>query len=185
MKNPDPRGLRRLSKRMSWALRHGALDAHLHMDQYGYVALADLMRYLRQHFPRIEREDVFAVVENQEPEKCRFTIKDDCIRANYGHSLENLILHEEMVPTAVLYHGTCQAALGDIFRDGLMPMGRQYVHLTTDTALALRIGSRHGRAVVLQVDAARALQAGVRFYRANPAFWLASHIPPDCLQQFA
>ena len=58
-------------------------------------------------------------------------------------------------------------------------MRRQYIHLTTSYELAARIGSRHGKVRVLEVDAFRAHAAGVAFYRANESFWLADFVPAE------
>ncbi len=55
-------------------------------------------------------------------------------------------------------------------------MARQYVHLTEDRALALKVGSRHGKPRLIQVDAPRAPAEGVVFYKANRSFWLADAV---------
>jgi len=53
------------------------------------------------------------------------------------------------------------------------------VHLTTNPDLAGRVGGRHGKARILEIDARRASESGVGFYRANESFWLADFIPPE------
>ena len=75
--------------------------------------------------------------------------------------------------------------MGSIMTSGLKPMRRQYVHLTEDRLLALTIGGRHGKPRLIQVDAGRVHQQGIRFYRAHPQFWLADEIPSmflSCLE---
>ena len=62
-------------------------------------------------------------------------------------------------------------------------MKRQYVHLTTDGVLAARIGARHGVVQLLAIDASAAHAAGIAFYRANEAFWLAERIPKQYLSR--
>ena len=61
-------------------------------------------------------------------------------------------------------------------------MHSQYVHLTTNPDLAVRVGGRHGNACVLEIDALRAYEAGVAFYRANESFWLADVVPPEFIR---
>ena len=56
-------------------------------------------------------------------------------------------------------------------------MRRQFVHLTTDRALALSVGAWHGPACLVTVDACAAHAAGVVFHQANHAFWLAAAVP--------
>ena len=59
-------------------------------------------------------------------------------------------------------------------------MGRQYIHLATSPELAMRIGKRRDpQPVLLEIQAQRASEEGVPFYRANPLIYLADHIPPS------
>lgn len=53
---------------------------------------------------------------------------------------------------------------------------------TTSPDLAARVGGRHGKARVLEVDALRASDSGVVFYRANESFWLADFVPPEFIR---
>lgn len=87
------------------------------------------------------------------------------------------MLSEAQVPPAVLWHGTTDMTVSSILADGIRPMRRQYVHLTTDVDLAARVGARRGVARVLNVEALRAHAEGVAFYRANESFWLADLVP--------
>lgn len=65
--------------------------------------------------------------------------------------------------------------------DGLMPMSRQYVHLSADIDMACHIGSRHDRRdapLIIRVDAAAAHEAGVHFYpTGNERVWLCAALP--------
>ena len=78
-------------------------------------------------------------------DKVRFEIKDDKIRALYGHSssiLFNKIQKTASKPPDILYHGTSPSAAKNIMSEGLRPMNRQYVHLSTDKNTALQVGKR-------------------------------------------
>lgn len=170
-----------LSKLMSLVLRHEPERFGLCLDAEGFVPIDDLVAAIGTRQPGVTREQVLAVVAQVEPRKQRFTIAGDDIRANYGHSLARRIEHEVAPPPERLYHGTHAAAVAVILGEGLRPMGRQYVHLTTDRELALRVGARRGAPAVLRVEVARALAAGVVFYRANRTFWLVDAMPAGCL----
>lgn len=64
-------------------------------------------------------------------------------------------------------------------REGLLPMSRQFVHLSTDVEMAWAVGSRHAsRPVVLHIDATAAHAAGIPFYKGNDKVWLADEVPP-------
>jgi putative RNA 2'-phosphotransferase len=169
--------VKELSKLMSLMLRHEPSRFGLELDPEGFVALDAVLAAVRTRFPGTHLEDIRRVVETVEPAKQRFTIVDEDIRANYGHSLAQRVTQEAAFPPEVLFHGTHRAAVDAILADGLRPMKRQYVHLTDDLVLARQVGGRRGAPHVLQVAAARAAGEGVRFYRANPTFWLADFVP--------
>jgi putative RNA 2'-phosphotransferase len=170
-----------ISKLLALILRHRPGEFGIVLDAEGYAGLDEVLAAVRTRIAGATRADLEAVVSQVEPEKTRYRIEDGDIRANYGHSLPERIEQQRADPPPVLWHGTPEQALGEIGRHGLLPMRRQYVHLTTGPELAVRIGARHGRPRLLKVDAARAHADGVDFYRANDAFWLAERIPPAYL----
>ena len=60
-------------------------------------------------------------------------------------------------------------------------MSRHHVHLSGDEVTAHKVGGRHGRPVVLVVDAAAMRADGIVFYRAANGVWLVDHVPPRYL----
>jgi len=170
-----------LSKLMSLVLRHDPASFGVTLDPEGFLPIADLVAALRTRLADLTAAEVVEVVETIEPDKRRFSIEEGEIRANYGHSFADRIAQARATPPEILWHGTIQAALSDIFVQGLLPMRRQYVHLAVDRDLARRVGARRGAPRLLRVESARAFADGVIFYRANSSFWLADSIPPRYL----
>lgn len=129
------------------------------------------------------RADVIAVVgEGSGDGKRRFQVEGNRIRASYGHSLARPIRYEPCTPPSLLYHGASPDALRSIRREGLKPMERQYIHLSPDPETAVRVAARHAEhPAVLEISAAEAHAAGVEFYRADEAVYLAKQIPPEFL----
>ena len=169
-----------LSKAMSKALRHRPERLGITLASDGSVELSVLVEALNRRggWPReLDETDIMHVVEHGS--KRRFAVEDGRIRARYGHSLPVTVAYEQARPPAVLYHGTSRDAAERIMVEGLLPMGRQKVHLSADVGTALQVGRRHGGrdVVILRVDAGRAVQEGVRFYRGNDDTWLADHVP--------
>jgi putative RNA 2'-phosphotransferase len=112
--------------------------------------------------------------------KRRHEIKDGRIRALYGHSLPGKLKRTPATPPSVLYHGTAPDVVSIIKSSGLLPMGRQYVHLSVDEATAVEVGRRKAsRPTVLRVLAADAHAKGIRFYEGNEKVWLADHVPAE------
>ncbi|MEM3342115.1 MAG: RNA 2'-phosphotransferase [Thermoplasmata archaeon] len=166
----------RLSKVMSLALRHAPEKFGLVLDPEGYVPITELVAGLNKAGILCTQEDIEAVVESCD--KKRFQIENGDIRACYGHSLETKIKFPEVVPPSVLYHSTARRSLNLILGEGLKPMGRQYVHLTTDPQIAAMVGRRRDpEPAILKIDAQGASAEGVRFYCANERFYLADFIP--------
>jgi putative RNA 2'-phosphotransferase len=56
-------------------------------------------------------------------------------------------------------------------------MRRHHVHLSPDVETATRVGARHGRPVVLAVDAAAMARAGRAFYVSANGVWLTDAVP--------
>lgn len=173
--------LKRVSKQMALLLRHAPESAGLVLDPEGFVHLEDLVAALRRSVAEVDADLVRAVVAEVEPHKQRYSIVDDCVRANYGHSTADRIHHTAAVPPVVLFHGTTVATLPRILDEGLKPMRRQYVHLTPDRQLATSVGVRHGKPCLVRVDAPSAHADGVAFFKANFAFWLATAVPAKYL----
>lgn len=172
----------RISKLMSLILRHRPDQFGIMLDPEGYADIGDVVAALRASIPDASVDDLHRVVDSIEPDKARFTIDLSDIRANYGHSISDRIAQPRVEPPDVLLHGTSEGVAQTIRSEGIRAMRRQYVHLTTNPGLAARVGGRHGRACVLEVDAVRATQAGIAFYRANESFWLADFVPPEFIR---
>ena len=195
----ESRRLIKLSKFLALILRHQPERFGLVLDGEGWAALPEVMEILRglPNFRWATRADVMAVVEQgtgdgsagldevscrslAEAGTHRFQVEGKRIRARYGHSLARPIRYEPCTPPPLLYHGTAPDALEAIRREGLRPMERQYVHLSPDPETAIRVGARHtGCPIVLTVRAAGAHAAGVEFYQADAAVYLARHIPAE------
>jgi putative RNA 2'-phosphotransferase len=170
----------RLSKAVSYALRHDPWLYELEPDDDGWVSLTQLVDGLRtdSEFASVTRDDLVRMIENSP--KQRHEIEGDRIRALYGHSLPDRLRKEPAIPPEFLYHGTARAAVATIQEQGLRPMSRQYVHLSVDEATALKVGRRKSSEVaLLRISARKAANAGVLFYEGNAQVWLADRVPPD------
>lgn len=169
-----------LSKMMTKLLRHTPEDFGVVLDPEDGSCPIDTLLEAIQAQPKwswVKQEDVEQVVRNSD--KQRFEIKDERIRARYGHSHQK-VRYNPGEPPAVLYHGTNKKALPSILKEGLSPMSRQYVHLSEGTHFATLAGRRRGELVILKVDTLKAKQLGVTFYYAGNEVWLADHVPPVC-----
>ena len=166
-----------MSRFLSLILRHEPQKIGLQLDAQGWVAVDELLAALQQHSQPLTRTQLEHIVETNN--KKRFAFSDDglCIRANQGHSVEIELGYEPATPPAVLYHGTATRFLDSIRAQGLVKGARHHVHLSADEATAHIVGSRHGKPVVLTVDAAAMHAAGCAFYLSANGVWLTEHVP--------
>jgi putative RNA 2'-phosphotransferase len=99
--------------------------------------------------------------------KKRFSFNEDKtkIRASQGHSINIDLQFSSVQPPAALYHGTAERSIASILQNGLQKRNRQHVHLSADIETAINVGKRHGKPVVLIVDAATMHKSKSFFYR--------------------
>jgi len=168
-----------VSKYLSYLLRHH--PEGLDMDRHGYAPVGQVIERLRERFPTIDRQRLRQLVDDSDRQ--RFDIKDDKIRARYGHSISVSIDWPIADDVAVLYHGTTRQAAQPILREGLQPRGRQMVHLSATPGEARRVGERHGTPVVLCIDVPAARRQNVTFYQATEKVYLAAYVPASCVSR--
>lgn len=174
----------KLSKEISYALRHAPWEYELELDKQGFVPVNQLINAINENakYDRpININDLKYIIEFSD--KKRHEIQGNSIRALYGHSIPMHISKDVIVPPDVLYHGTTHNALNSILSTGLKPMGRQYVHLSIDTNTAIQVGKRRDdNPVILVIDAKKANINGIAFYKGNDKVILADFIPHDYIK---
>jgi putative RNA 2'-phosphotransferase len=169
----------KVSKRLSFVLRHRPESIGLELAEGGWVAIDDLIAALARHGTQISHEDLQNVVAHND--KRRFTIEEGRIRASQGHSIDVDLALESRTPPGVLYHGTATRFLDSILRQGLVRGSRHHVHLSADDETARKVGRRHGVPVVLTVASGRMAEAGHGFFLSANGVWLTEQVPPGYL----
>jgi len=65
-----------------------------------------------------------------------------------------------------------------IAKEGLLPMNRDFVHLSEDVATAQQVGARHDtHPVIYRIAARDAAKNGILFYPTSSRVWLVSELP--------
>jgi len=173
-----------LSRFMALILRHRPDEFGVHLDAEGYAHIDELVLAMQSspQWSRVTREDILEVIRQQE--KPRFEIQQDRVRALYGHSLPQRIEYREIEPPEYLYHGTSPASLDRIRVEGLLPMERQYVHLSGTAEDAYQVGRRRSRhPVILRIRAREARHVGIPFYQAEARIYLARKVPRQFIEE--
>ena len=166
------------SKFLSLILRHAPEKIGLAIDPQGWADIGQLLALAARYGRRISREQLDEVVMRDS--KTRYAISADGlrIRANQGHSLAAVdIALPPSTPPAMLFHGTASRFVDAIRSGGLLPGARNHVHLSSNRETAVAVGARHGRPVVLTVDAVAMQAQGHVFYVSDNGVWLTQAVP--------
>jgi putative RNA 2'-phosphotransferase len=171
-----------ISKYLSKHLRHTPEKLGLTLQPGGWVSVEGLLAGAARDGFRITRDELDEVVAQNDKQRFSFDEGGTRIRANQGHSTRVDLQLQPRTPPDVLYHGAAREDLPDILKTGLGRMSRHHVHLSTDVPTARKVGARHGKPVVLVVDAIKMYQAGILFYCSENGVWLVDSAPPEYLR---
>jgi putative RNA 2'-phosphotransferase len=171
----------KVSKFLSYVLRHHPESIGIKLDDQGWVSVSELLQEAQNNGFRITPSELDEVVEQNDKKRFSFSEDGFRIRANYGHSVVVDLGYIPVVPPDILYHGTARKSLRTIKDQGLTKVNRQYVHLSPDLETATNVGQRHGKPVVLKVESGRMHLDGYDFYLSSSGIWLTEFVPLEYL----
>ncbi|KAI0319338.1 KptA family-domain-containing protein [Amylostereum chailletii] len=171
----------RISKTLSWILRHGAKSEGLYMRPDGYVRVVDLLSTPKLK-GQLDLEAIQQIVKQDQKQRYGLLMGPDddttdageiwWIRANQGHSIKAVnmdlepILSASDIPMAV--HGTNKKAWTSISQTGLSRMNRNHIHLAQGVpGDGVISGMRNSAQVLIYVDVQTALEAGLKFFTSE------------------
>lgn len=154
------------SKRLAYLLRHSNLP-----NRNGWVRVSVLLNEMS-----ITLQILRVIVEEDTKGRFEFSENESSVRALYGHSIDVDLGLEPTTPPMILYHGTAEKYLENIMKDGLKPQKRNYVHLSETIDMAMQVGARHGKPIVLAIDTEAMISVGNKFYKAQNGVWLTGDI---------
>lgn len=167
-----------LSKTLSYVLRHRPEKFGLGLDAQGWCSVDELLAAFARRNLELSREQLEHLVAHNDKKRFAFSEDGTKIRASQGHSLEIDLNYQPVRPPEMLYHGTAERFLSSILKEGLQKRRRHHVHLSPDTETALKVGQRHGKPVVLTIQAGRMYADGYLFYCSENGVWLTGEVPP-------
>ncbi len=181
----NDRELDHLGRILTGVLRHFPERYQLAMDSRGWIDLSDIARAISQRHPMyhwLRPHHLVAIAETDA--KGRYEVKDDRVRATYGHTLEvDLDLPTENIPDRLYFPVTAEEA-AIVLEVGLKPTDRRKVHLSKTAADALAAGKvRTPEPVILEVDARRGRETGLVIMQAGKTVFLVDRVPADLLRR--
>lgn len=178
----------KLSRSLSWLLRHGAVEKCLTVSSDGYIEWNDI-RKLRE-FSKYTLNDVKFVVNSND--KQRFGLKEEnnkwYIRANQGHSNEvgSKVMQDELLtklhePLGLIIHNTTYEKYNEINQNGFKKtrMHIQFSMITEESLKQYDTISR--RPIRIFVDMKQAMDDGIEFYISQNQVILSSGIGDEGL----
>lgn len=175
--------LEKISKFISLVLRHKPEAAGITLDSHGWANVDDLVIGINKNVTAcFGIDDLETIVKTDKKGRYSFNSDKTAIRANQGHSIPVDLELEEVEPQELLYHGTSVKYVESIRQQGILPKSRLQVHLSADMDTALIVGARHGRPVIIVVDAGKMYKDGYKFYLSENGVWLTDIVPCQYLK---
>ena len=170
---------RRISKTLSYWLRHDPEAGGLTLDEAGWSTVEPVMAALARKGLTDRLEDLISHRRRERQESTssfpRIGPASARGRAIRWRSISNGRSRRRL--------SFCSTERVDRFIDaivaeGLKPMKRHHVHLSPNAATATAVGARRGKPVILEIAAGEMHRSGETFRLSGNGVWLVGHVPP-------
>lgn len=170
-----------ISKTLSYWLRHAPEVAGIELDQEGWASVSAVKLALAA--AGLNAAHLEATVRESDKQRFELSFDGTQIRARQGHSVKVDLSWPIRPPPEFLFHGTVERFIDAIFAEGLKPMARHHVHLSSEVSTAAQVGSRRGAPVVLRVAAKKMQAEGHTFMLTDNGVWLVNSVPAHFLER--
>lgn len=177
----DAQTLKKISKQLSYVLRHRPDSVGLELEDGGWVCVDSLLAALARNGQMVSHPVLERVVAENDKQRFEFSEDGLRIRARQGHSADVELGYAPAMPPDVLFHGTATRFLESILQQGLVKGRRHHVHMSTNRETMLQVGMRHGKPVLLAIDTKQMYEDGYEFFVTGNEVWLTDHVPPKYL----
>lgn len=157
---------RKISKKLSYLLRHAAVKKGLNIRPDGFVTVQEILKEI----PECTVDDIKRVVENNN--KQRFTLESFnhvlMIKANQGHTISQVdSLNLKLLNNVEfdIIHGTYFRCYEKIKLQGLSRMKRNHIHFAK--GLNFINGLRRNTELFIFIDYPKARCDGLKFYESD------------------
>ena len=168
-----------ISKLISLVLRHKPETIGLQLNENGWANVQELIQKINDNGTEVNFDIINTVVDTNDKKRFSFNEDKTMIRANQGHSIEVELNLKAVAPPNILYHGTAEKFVESILKEGLKKQQRQHVHLSQLQETAKAVGSRHGKPVILTIDAKAMAADHFTFFLSDNNVWLVDSVPVE------
>jgi putative RNA 2'-phosphotransferase len=174
---------KRISKFLSFILRHNPQQIGLELDTNGWADVNSLIEKCSLANIPLTLDILKHIVETNSKKRFAFNENETRIRASQGHSIEVELALKPIKPPSVLYHGTAARFVPSILENGLTKQQRQHVHLSLNIETAIDVGRRHGKPVVFEIAAQQMFEDNYQFFLSDNGVWLTGNVLPKYLKE--
>ena len=172
------------SKFISLILRHKPQIIGITLDEHGWADVQELIDGINQSEGHtLDMETLEQIVQTDEKQRYSFNEDHTLIRANQGHSIPVDVELDKKTPPDILWHGTGEKYVALIDAQGLISKSRLYVHLSADKETAKKVGCRHGKPVIYEIDCRQMAADGYPFFESVNHVWLTKEVPAKYLKK--
>ena len=168
--------MKKISKFIAYILRHNPSAVGMELDEHGWADVNALIAGVCKTGRFLNMQTLEEIVETDNKQRFSFNNDRTKIRANQGHSFEVDVEMKVCPPPDTLYHGTAEKYIESIRKNGILKKSRNYVHLSKDIETAKKVGSRHGKTVVLKIDTRQMYEDGYIFLLSANGVWQTEHV---------
>lgn len=173
----------KLGRFISGALRHFPQKLKLEMDENGWVDFNSLAGIASKKYRWANKWLINAIVDSDE--KKRYELKEEKIRARYGHSVNVELNDYSESEENTLYYGTGEEEAHRMLEIGIKPVYQTFVHLSTTVEKSERVAKfRTDNPMILEVDVESARKNGFNFLKANDYIVLTKEVPPQYVKKY-
>lgn len=183
-KQPD---MKKVSKSMSWVLRHGIDKLGLKIDELGRIPIDTLLELEQIKQLGCDETLVRTIVDTSDKKRFRLDEVNGVwmIGANQGHSKEigeqinsDKLMEKITEPVELCVHGTYSKFINSIKQTGLSKMERTHIHMATGFPNDKTVisGVRSSADVFILIDMEKAMKDGIIFYRSANGVILTSGV---------
>lgn len=178
----EEKRVEKLGKFVSGVLRHFPDKFDLKMDENGWVEFDSLVRVLKKKYPWANEWVLKALVYSDS--KMRYELRGGKIRARYGHSIEVDLNDMPEATEDTLYYSASEEEASRLLEIGIKPVNQTFVHLSTTFEKSIEVATlRSRKPTILEIDAKKAREDGLRIIKANDYIALTKEVPAKYIKK--
>lgn len=177
--------LNSLGRIMAGVLRHFPEKLGVMIDGHGWIDISEFVEAIgvsRSGFHWIRNHHIEAIAISDP--KGRYQIDGGMVRATYGHTID--VDLDDLPPADVdeFFYPVTEEEIDIILEGGLNPIDRKKVHLSGSIEKAIEAGRvRTEEPLILRIDGAKALKAGIKIYHAGKDVYITDRIDAKYLSK--